>query len=122
MLKDSLEEAGSQPTIIEVPKGTDFETTLEKVKGVQAGLIVMMLASRYDTMSGFEYNYHFNLAVSDRGGNILVRKDFQHFDVYIPMSGQYTIFDMYAELYKKKFDVILNDPEIQKALADAGQS
>ena len=123
-LKESLESAGGKASILDIPKGTSLEkATAEIVKvGRDSGLLVMMFQSRYDVGPvNPEYNYHFDLIVLDRDGRILGRKAFSQFDQGMELSSKYNLFDWMSEIYKKKFDSFLADPEIKSALNAAAR-
>ena len=66
-----------------------------------------------------EYGYNFELIVVDATGETLGRKTFQGMDQNMALSESYNLFDYMSEIYKKKFDIFLNDPEIKGALAAA---
>ena len=121
-LKDSLDGAGARASIVTIPKGTPVGQVIEKVKDTNAGasLVVMMFQSRYD-IGPFnpEYGYNFELIVVDATGETLGRKTFQGMDQNMALSESYNLFDYMSEIYKKKFDIFLNDPEIKGALAAA---
>ena len=121
-LKDSLDGAGAQAVIVSIPKGTPLGQVIERVKDTNAGasLVVMMYQSRYD-IGPFnpEYGYNFELIVVDTSGQPLGRKTFQSLDEGMALSTEHNLFDYMSGIYKKKFDVFLNDPEIKSALAAA---
>lgn len=121
-LKESMDNAGSKATVIDVPKGTPLEQAIGEVTKAQldSGLVVMMHQSRYD-IGPFnpEYGYYFDLVVLDRSGKTLARKQFHQLDQGMALSEKYNIFDMMSEIYKKKFDGFLSDPEIKGALTVA---
>ena len=121
-LKDSLDGAGAKASIIRIPKGTPFAKVIEKVKSskVSAGLVVMMFQSFFDLdFSAPEYSYNFELIITDSSGKPLGRKTFKGVDKKIELSDKYNLFDMLSDIYKKKFEIFLNDPEIKSALAAA---
>ena len=121
-LKDSLDGAGAKASIVQVAKGTPVGRVIEKVKDTKAdaGLVVMILQSRYD-LGPFnpEYGYEFELIVVDSSGKPLGRKTFEGMDQKMSLDNEYNLFDYMSDIYKKKFDIFLNDPEIKGALAAA---
>ncbi len=121
-LKDSLEGAGAKASIITVAKGTPVAQVIEKVKDSKSGpgLVVMMFQSRYD-IGPFnpEYGYNFELIVVGPSGKPLGRKTFEGMDEKMDLGAKYNLFDYMSDIYKKKFDVFLNDPEIKAALTAA---
>lgn len=121
-LKESLDGAGSTATIIQVPKGSSVETIVDKIVKANVGsaLAVIIHQSRYD-IGAFspEYGYHFELFVFDGSGRKLAQKSFQKMEKPIALSEKYNLFDFMSEMYKKRFDTFLNDPEIKSALTQA---
>lgn len=121
-LKESVEGAGGKATIVDVPRGTPLEKAIGEVTKAQvdSGLVVLIFQSRYDIGPvNPEYNYHFDLTVLGRDGRVFGRKAFYHFDQGLVLSEKYNLFDYMSEIYKKKFDSFLDDPEIKQALAAA---
>jgi hypothetical protein len=121
-LQDSLNNAGSKVTVIEVSKGTSLEKAVDDVRNAKAdsGLVVMMFQSRYDIgLSNREYGYHFELIVLDRQGKTLARKTFRDLETKIELSSKYNLFDFMSEIYKRRFESFLNDAEIKNALTAA---
>ena len=121
-LKESLENAGSTATIIQVPIGTDIGAIAENIRqaNVGSGFAVIIHQSRYDIgLFNREYGYHFELFVLEGNGKILAQKSFQKTETSIELSDKYNLFDFMSEIYKKRFDTFLNAPEINNALTSA---
>ena len=123
-LKDSMDGAGAKASIVKVPKGALVGQVIEKVRDAKtdAGLVVMMYQSRYDIgLNNPEYGYKFELIVVDASGKSLGRKTFEGMDQNMSLDTEYHLFDYMSDIYKKKFDIFLNDPEIKGALAAAAR-
>ncbi|SCA56639.1 conserved exported hypothetical protein [Candidatus Terasakiella magnetica] len=120
MIQTSLSKAGSNVTIVELPKGESLEASIQTLtdKG-SSGIIVIMKKSRYAFWLSADYQYDFEVAIVDIEGRIKVRKTFAKWDKEIPLSSTYNVFDMFTEIYTKRLQVILDDPEIKAALANA---
>ena len=122
MLQDSLKNAGSKATVVEVFKGTALPKVINEVTSTKAdaGLVVGMFQSRYDIgPANPEYAYKFDLIVLDKEGKKLANKTFQAMETGIELSDKYTLFDMMTGIYKQKFESFLNDPQIKNALTTA---
>lgn len=121
-LKESIENVGGKATIVTIPKGTSLADATAAVAnaGADAGLLVMMYQSRYDTGPiDPEYSYYFDVVVLNRQGKTLVRKAFDGFEKDLEAPNIRTVFDWISVVYKRIFDKILNDVEIKDALASA---
>ena len=125
ILKESVENAGGKATIVTISKGTSLDDAVAAVakSDSDAGILTMMHESRYDTGAVTpEYSYYFDVVVLDRKGKRLVQKKFNGFDKDLEYPNLYRVHDWSAVIYKQKFDAILNDPEIKKALMAAAGS
>lgn len=122
-LRESLKNAGSNATVIEVPKGTSLQKVIPDVMKAKAdsGLVVLMFQSRYDlgAFKNPEYDYNFELIVLDRNGKTLAHKTFSKVELGLELSDKYNLFDFMSKIYKEKLESFLNDPEIKNALTTA---
>jgi hypothetical protein len=123
MLSEALDSAGSNVNTLTIPKGTSLEKAIEllSVQERRPALVLLIRQSRYVVKwsSNAEYNFNFDVIVVDTSGNVLLDKNFSRFDTSIPLSDKYTIFDMYAAIYKQTLDEILRDPDVVGALSGA---
>lgn len=118
MIKESLEKAGSQVTVVELEKGQNFQRAIAKVsESGKTSFVLLMLKSRYDIGFTSDYQHHFLVAVADADGRVKVEKTFFDWEKEIPASNKYNVFDMHTEIYKMTLDKIINDPEIKLALS-----
>lgn len=120
MLADGLRGAGTDATVVRVPRGVSKSDAVKTVIDAQGGpgIIFEVFQSRYVVAwTRAEYNFTYNVIVADESGDIILEKKFSRFDTNIPLSETYTIFDMYAEIYKKRLDEVLKDPEVIAALS-----
>lgn len=134
-LKRSMDNAGSNATVVTVSKGTPFPKVIDELRkiGVDSSLVVLMYQSRYDFgRTKPTYEYHFDLLVLDRKLKTLVHKSFRRFHQNMESSKQlshdmdfsedHELFDYTTSLYKEMFETFLNDPKISGALnAAAGK-
>lgn len=120
MLADGLRAAGTDPQVVRIQRGISKADAIKTVVDANgtAGIIFEIFQSRYSVgWSRAEYNYTFNVIVAGSDRQILLEKKFSRFDTDLPLSETYTIFDMYAEIYKKRLDEILRDPDVVNALS-----
>jgi hypothetical protein len=118
-LKTSLEGAGANVLIVQVPKGTPAPDAIKRMTDSQTrvGLLVEIHQSRYDIgLLNPEYGYSFKLVVVSPSGQLIGQKAFHGMDQKIELSTKYNVFDMMSEIYKKKFESFLNDQDIKTAL------
>ena len=121
-IKEALDAAGAKSTIVKVPSGLSVPKVIERINESSpgVGLIVMMYQSRYDVaVFNPNYGYNFELIVVSSTGKPVGRKTFKAQENNMELSDKYDLFDMMAEIYKKNFDIFLNDPEIKNALTAA---
>ena len=108
-----------------VPMGTDTGAAISTVmaEGAAAGIVFRIIHSRYVVGWGSaEYRHHFDVTIVDPAGASVLQKSFSRFDTDLPLSADYNLFDMYATIYKKTLDEVLNDPEVAAALAGLAAS
>ncbi|MCK5779084.1 MAG: hypothetical protein KAH11_09855 [Rhodospirillales bacterium] len=117
MIKESLEKAGAQVSVVKLEKGQNFQRAIAKVSELgTTSFVMLMLKSRYDVGFTSDYQYHFLVAVADADGEVKAEKTFYDWEKEIPASNKYNVFDMHTEIYKMTLDKIINDPEIKAAL------
>lgn len=116
LLAQSLANAGSNVHIVAMPKGTAPDAARQTLArgSADVGMLVMIRQSRYMAKrQSAEYQYELDVEIMDGDGNALLQKRFQRFDTGIPLS------EMYAGIYKKAIDHVLNDPAVRNALTSA---
>ena len=119
MLADGLRANGTGVSVIALRSGADMDEAIKRVSTDTgtAGVIFRIAHSRYVVgWTNAEYRHHFDVTVTNPAGEVVLEKTFQRFDTNIPHSNTYTIFDMYAAIYKKTLDEVLADPEVMNAL------
>jgi len=117
MIQESLEKAGSKVSIVDLPIGETFESSVKKmIENGASGILVVMRKSRYSFWLTADYQYDFDVAIVDSVGNIKARKTFAQWDKEIPLSSKYSAFDMFTEIYSNRLQIILNDADIKSAL------
>jgi len=121
MIKSSLEKAGSKVSIIQVPKGASFETMVEKIREAKtdSGMAVTMRQSRYDAGLDADYAYDFDVAILRKNGETISHESFTQPAQIVPLSDKYNLFDMYAQIYKEKFEMFINNQKIKQGLFEA---
>lgn len=119
MLAEGLRNEGTDVAVIAVTKGADESSAVETVSGSTgvAGVVFTIIHSRYDVGFSAEYKHHFDVVIADKDGGIVLKKTFSQFDTEVTPSAKYTVFDMYAAIYKTRLDEILRDADVVKALS-----
>ena len=122
MIKESLEEAGSRVTIVELPVGIGLNEPVETLASEgKIGLLIVMRESRFDFYDFWvdtanTYQYEFELVIIDPQGLITVHKSFSGGIDEYQFSNKYTTLNDFTRIYSEFLTEILNDPEIRHAL------
>ncbi|MEM7060938.1 MAG: hypothetical protein AAF557_25445 [Pseudomonadota bacterium] len=124
MLADGLRTNGTNAPVVRIARGVSKADAVKTVIDAHGtpGIIFEIFQSRYSVAwTRAEYNFNYNVIIADQTGEIVLEKKFARFDTSIPLSDKYTIFDMYAEIYKMRLDEVLKDPEVVEALSSLAQ-
>lgn len=117
MIQESIVDSGGKATVVKISMGTSARKSTDILAAKKkAAILGIMRMSRYDLGFSAEYNYDFQFIVIGLNGQVLADKSFKEFETNIPLSKDYTVFDMYTQIYAQKLSTILNDPEISAAL------